>query len=148
MPRRQGNPLFGIFLLFLPFIIMIISKKKVIHNHTHNHPLHKQPENNDTLQKHFNDTLHKQEQQKQNNDTLQVQEQKQKQEPDQEQQYNDTLHKQHNITKKNKYKINPDFMKMGEWNKIIQEPEREPALCYDYFVIPERKKSHLYALLQ
>ena len=126
MPRRQGNPLFGIFLLFLPFIIMIISKKRVVH--IHNHSLYKQPENNDTLHKQpqYNDTLHKQ----------------------QEQQYNDTLHKKHNITKKIKSKINPDFMKMGEWNKIIQGPEREPAFCYDYFVIPERKNSHLYALLQ
>lgn len=142
MPRRQGNPLFGIFLLFLPFIIMIISKKRVIH--IHNHPLHNQQQqqqqqqkqqHNDTLQKHFNDTLHKQQEQ-QHNDTLQVQN-------------NDTLQEQqHNITKKIKSKINPDFMKMGEWNKIIQEPERDPAFCYDYFVIPERKKSHLYALLQ
>ena len=138
MPRRQGNPLFGIFLLFLPFIIMIISKKRVVH--IHNHILYKQPENNDTLHKQpqYNDTLHKQQEQ-QYNDTLHKQ---------QEQQYNDTLHKKHNITKKIKSKINPDFMKMGEWNKIIQGPEREPAFCYDYFVIPERKNSHLYALLQ
>jgi hypothetical protein len=137
MPRRhgrQGNPLFGIFLLFLPFIIMIISKKRVIHqnNHNYNHPLHKQEQHNDTLHN----------QQQEHNDTLYKQEQKQEQKPDQDQ--------QHNITKKNKSKINPnpDFMKMQEWNKIIQEPELKPTFCYDYFVIPERKNLHLYALLQ
>ena len=113
MPRRQGNPLFGMFLLFIPFIIMIISKKRVIH---------KQP---------------------------QRQQQPQQQPHRQQQQNNDTLQEQHhNITKINKSKINEDFMKMGEWNKIIQEPERVPAFCYEDFVIPERKKSHLYALVQ
>jgi hypothetical protein len=93
MPRRQANPLLGMFLFLLPFIIAFIVKGRNTHKSRYQ----------------FNN----QERNKKQNNT------------------------------KTKPRVNPDFMKMTEWNTIV--PERPST--HDYLLTPEPNKAHWYAFL-